>query len=36
MDMAVANLLKHKTRFELINQGADRINPSLFITDRYY
>ena len=36
MDMAVANLFKHKIRFELADQGADIEEPTLFMTYRYY
>ena len=36
MDMAVANLFKHKIRFELRYQGAGIEEPTLFMTYRYY
>ena len=34
--MAVSNLLKHKIRFELVGQGADIDEPTLFMTYRNY
>ena len=36
MDMAVANLFKHKIRFELESKGADLYEPTTFLTYRYY
>ena len=36
MDMAVANLLKHKIRFELITEGTDLCQPGYFKRTRYY
>ena len=36
MDMAVANLFKHKIRFELIDKEIDRVEPSIFMRGQYY